>query len=98
MSKKPIPLNAIVEVTWEDAITQPGDMTFDDILKNYKPCIRHSVGYLVRNDRKYVTLAATDDRRAIDFGSTSAGVADVTVIPRRYVSAIRLVEKPPKKV
>jgi hypothetical protein len=95
-----IPAHSIVEVLWEDAGTNSGDASLEDI-RNHKPILRTAIGRILRNDKSYVAVAACDDRQISNEPHALVGhpgIADVTVIPRSIVRSIRLVEKPQKKV
>jgi hypothetical protein len=65
--KGPAPFDVCI-VVWEDATGNGNDShaSVADALKNYRPCIRRSVGhyagYAEKNGRRALILATDDDR------------------------------------
>lgn len=73
-----------VSVTWEDAFITRGGLKAADFLSAYKPCIRHTSGYLLTYDNDKIIIAATDDRES----NTDQDCEDVNVIPMGMVRRI----------
>ena len=77
---------AHVAVTWEDAMTSGGASNSETFVRDFKPCIRKSTGYVIGYNENYIFLASTDDRdNNFDQGDDCE---DITVIPLAYVRRI----------
>lgn len=69
-----------VEVVWEDAWADATQTDFEEALV-IEPCLRHTIGFLVRRTRKHIVLACT-----MDLGQAGvSAVADRSIIPRSLV-------------
>ena len=71
----------IVEVTWLDACYQAGETTLPEILRGV---ILKSVGYLVKRDKEFITIAGE---------VTGETYRNVTTIPKALVKRTRNVSK-----
>jgi hypothetical protein len=86
----------VVEACWEDAFSTTDSMTLDQARDTDRKCMRYSLGYVVRADKEYVVIAATDDRadkKTGEFSGDLRQVSDVITLPTAYVHGIRVVEK-----
>ena len=77
----------IVEVVWEDTrfIPEPNEFVSLDELKNAKPVILKTVGYLVAENKNAVVIANT-----LDFGDLTCRW--IHVIPKRCIINMDMVE------
>ena len=73
-----------VAVTWEDAMVDSGPHNSDEFVRNFRPCVRRSSGYVIGYTDRHIFVATTDDRDS----NVSQDCEDVTVIPIAYVRRI----------
>lgn len=78
----------VVVVEWEDAWLAPGEGTVDE-LAEYKPAVRRSVGFLVREDEGHLFLAGCDDRAA----ERDNEYDELVVLPRGMVRRVDRYER-----
>jgi hypothetical protein len=53
-----------LEVTWIDAHVDNGSVNTESFLRDFKPCIRKSLGYFVGTRLETLFICETDDREA----------------------------------
>ena len=83
-TKQDFPINTIVEILWEDACSLSG---WDNIetYKNHTAMPVKSVGYLIKRNKKCITLAGT---QALD-----EGFCQGITIPLSWMKQIRTLQK-----
>jgi hypothetical protein len=82
----------LCEMAWEDAHNGDATCTFEEAAAVH-PCVRFTVGYLIRADKEYVVLAGTDDRQAFHKVEKTRNVGDTYITPTCMVRSIRILEK-----
>lgn len=77
----------LVEVTWLDACTYSEQWSLNEVLTRAKLVERRSVGYLLAEDHEGLTIIAGtyDPSPTVE----NVGVADITVIPKQWVKAMK---------
>ena len=75
-----------VTVVWEDAVTRHGASNSKRYVKEYRPIIRKSIGYLIEKNSRHVHISATDDRPSKEYDD----VDEVTTIPMGMVIEVIL--------
>lgn len=74
-----------VIVTWKDAFSPDGRRSKDFVKHKIEPCIRRTIGFLLRDDEENVVVCMEDDRDAQDAIDTDDDCENVTVVPRSMV-------------
>jgi hypothetical protein len=75
-------------ITWEDAQVTEGGLSITEYLKEYKPCIRRTLGFYVGTKSNAIFIAETDDRLANNFWEKPLDVERVNAIPLSMVTEI----------
>ena len=83
----------IVLVEWDDAHAHFGDANSADFI-DPPTCRRKSVGWLIKNGRKAIVIAGTDDRDSGLTGETD--ISDVLTIVRGMIASITYLAPIPK--
>lgn len=76
---------AVVMVEWSDAYFVQDPMKKEEVA-GLLPCIRRTVGFLMRDDAEFVGVAGTDDRYSTQAGE--ADIQEVNMIPRGMVKKL----------
>lgn len=79
-------------MTWEDAVTVRDEMDSED-LSDASPCVRISIGFLLKMTRSEVIICMEDDRARLD---PESDCQTVTGLPRKMIR--KIVELAPKTV
>jgi hypothetical protein len=74
-----------VIVTWRDAYSPDHRRSKDLLRHKIDPCIRRTIGFLIRDDEENVVVAMEDDREARDAINTDDDLENPTIIPRGMV-------------
>ena len=80
----------VVEVEWYDAIVESGNSDGSKYLKDFKPCIRRTLGYWLGERIDYVFVCETDDR---DAQTQPDDVERINAIYRPMIKSIKLFAK-----
>jgi hypothetical protein len=72
-------------ITWRDAYSPSGTRTKDFIKHKIEPCIRRSIGFVLRDDEENVIICMEDDRETVDVVEGDSDCENVTVIPRGLI-------------
>lgn len=72
-------------VTWRDAYSPDHRRSKDLLRHKIEPCIRKTIGFLIRDDEDNVVVCMEDDRDAQDAFNTDDDMETCTVIPKGMV-------------
>lgn len=70
-----------VTVSWIDAVTRHGPNNAKQYAKEFKPVLRHSIGYYIGKSGGYIHISATDDRPSREYDNADY----ITSIPMGMV-------------
>src|ERR1035438_1733563 len=70
-----------LEVVWEDAQVTDGGLNIARYLRDFKPCIRKTLGYFIGSISNNILIAETDDREANNWYNEPSDVERVNSIP-----------------
>lgn len=74
-----------VIVTWRDAYSPDHRRSKDLLRHKIDPCIRRTIGFLIRDDEENIVVAMEDDREAQDAINTDDDLENPTIIPRGMI-------------
>ncbi len=79
-----------LEVTWEDAQVTDGGLNIVRYLKDFKPCIRKTLGYFIGSVFDNLLIAETDDRNANNWFNEPSDVERINSIPTGMIREIKI--------
>ena len=77
-------------VTWEDAQVTDGGLSISKYLKEYKPCIRKTLGFFIGAKANTLFIAETDDREAGNWFNEALDVERVNAVPFGMITEIKV--------
>ena len=81
---------ARLEVVWNDAQVTEGGLNIAVYLKEYKTCVRKTLGYYIGTKEDTILIAETDDRLAGNWHNEPLDVERINAIPVGMITELNV--------
>lgn len=81
-----------LEIVWNDASVDNTATDTDKFFKEFKPCVRRTLGYYVGTRENYICICETDDREADVWDVTPQDCERINAIPFGMITELNILQ------